>query len=192
MQTSVSLLERLRTQPDEPAWRRLHDLYRPLIRHWLLRDPTLRDEAEDLVQEVLAVVVRELPHFQRERTGSFRCWLRTITWNRWQAFRQSRARRPQLLASDSNFSLLAQLEDPHSALSHQWDEEHDRHVVHKLVELIEPQFELVTLQAFRRVVFDGAKAADVAKELGVSINAVLLAKSRVLKRLREEGEELIG
>jgi RNA polymerase sigma-70 factor (ECF subfamily) len=190
--TSVSLLERLRTEPDEAAWRRLHDLYRPLIRHWLLRDPTLRDEAEDLVQEVLTVVVRELPHFQRERPGSFRCWLRTITWNRWRAFRQSRERRPQLLTSDSDFSLLMQLEDPHSALSRQWDEEHDRHVVRRLMELIEPQFEPVTLQAFRRVVFDGAKAADVAAELRISVNAVLLAKSRVLKRLRQEGEGLIG
>jgi RNA polymerase sigma factor (sigma-70 family) len=192
MQTSVSLLERLRTQPDEPAWRCLHDLYRPLIRHWLLRDPTLRDEADDLVQEVLAVVVRELPQFQRERTGSFRCWLRTITWNRLQAFRQSRQHRPQLLASDSEFSVLMQLEDPHSALSRQWDEEHDRHVIRRLLELIEPQFEPVTVQAFRRVVFDGAKAALVATELGISINAVLLAKSRVLKRLRQEGEGLIG
>ena len=63
MQTSISLLERLRTQPDKTAWRRLHDLYRPLIRRWLLRDPTLRDETEDLLQEVLAVVVRELPRF---------------------------------------------------------------------------------------------------------------------------------
>jgi RNA polymerase sigma-70 factor (ECF subfamily) len=191
MQTSMSLLERLRTQPDEAGWRRLDDLYRPLIRHWLLRDPTLRDEADDLVQEVLAVVVRELPHFQRERTGSFRCWLRTITWNRLQAFRQSRDHRPQLLANRSGSSPLAELEDPHSALSRQWDEEHDRHVVRRLMELIEPQFEPVTLQAFRRVVFDGAKAAEVATELGLSINAVLLAKSRVLKRLRQEGDGLI-
>jgi RNA polymerase sigma-70 factor, ECF subfamily len=192
IQTSMSLLERLRTQPDEPAWRRLDDLYRPLIRHWLLRDATLRDEAEDLVQEVLAVVVRELPNFQRERPGSFRCWLRTITWNRLQAFWQSRQQWQQLSAGDSDGSILSQLEDPHSALSRQWDEEHDRHVVRRLMELIEPQFEPVTLQAFRRVVFDGAKTADVASELGISVNAVLLAKSRVLKRLRQEGEELIG
>ena len=188
--TSVSLLEKLRTQPDEAAWRWLDDLYRPLIRRWLLRDPTLRYEAEDLVQEVLAVVVRELPHFQHERAGSFRSWLRTITWNRLQAFWQVRQRRPRLLGSDSGGSFMSQLEDPHSALSRQWDEEHDRHVVRRLMELVEPQFEPDTLQAFRRIVFDGAKAADVAAELGISVNAVLLAKSRVLKRLRQEGEGL--
>jgi len=190
--TSLTLLERLRTQPDDAAWRRLDDLYRPLIRHWLLRDPTLRDEAEDLVQEVLPVVIRELPHFQRDRAGAFRSWLRTITWNRLQAFWQSRQHRPQLLESDSDSSILSQLEDPHSALSRQWDEEHDRHVVRRLMELIEPQFEPATLQAFRRMVFDGEKAAQVAVELGISVNAVLLAKSHVLKRLRQDGEGLIG
>ncbi len=192
IQTSITSLERLRNQPDEAAWQRLDDLYRPLIRRWLRRDPSLRDEAEDLVQDVLAVLVRELPHFQRERDGSFRCWLRTITWHRLQAFRQARRHRPQLLGSDADGSLLAQLEDPHSALSRQWDEEHDRHVIRRFMERIEPQFEPATLQAFRRTVFDGAKAADVAMELGISVNAVLLAKSRVLKRLREEGEGFIG
>jgi RNA polymerase sigma-70 factor (ECF subfamily) len=192
MHTSVSLLERLRTQPDEAAWHRLDALYRPLIRRWLLRDPTLRDEAEDLVQEVLAAVVRELPHFRRERAGSFRCWLRTITWNRLQAFWQSRRHRPQLLGGDSESSLLAQLEDPHSPLSRQWDEEHDRQVVRRLMEVVELEFEPATLQAFRRTVFDGVKPAAAAAELGISVNAVLLAKSRVLKRLRQEGEGLIG
>jgi RNA polymerase sigma-70 factor (ECF subfamily) len=191
-QTSVSLLERLRTEPDGAAWRQFDDLYRPLIRRWLSRDPSLRDEAEDLVQEVLTVLVRELPHFRRDRDGAFRSWLRTITWNRLQAFWQSRRHRPQTLGGDSHGSILSQLEDPLSGLSGQWDEEHDRHVVRRLLERVEPLFEATTLQAFRRTVFDGAKAADVAEELGISVNAVLLAKSRVLKQLRQEGEGLLG
>jgi hypothetical protein len=49
VETSASLLERLRTAPDEAAWRRPDDLYRPLVRRWLLRDPSLGDDAEDLV-----------------------------------------------------------------------------------------------------------------------------------------------
>jgi RNA polymerase sigma-70 factor, ECF subfamily len=190
--TSLSLLEQLCTKPDEAAWRRLCDLYRPLIRRWLTRDPTLRDEADDLVQDVLAVLIRELPHFRWERPGSFRSWLRTITWNRLQAYWQSRRHRPQPLGGGLDDGPLAQLEHPDSDLSRRWDEEHDRHVVGRLMGLIESQFEPDTLRAFRRTVFDGAKATEVAAELGISVNAVLLAKSRVLKRLRQEGEGLIG
>src|SRR6185503_7832779 len=61
METSVSLLERLRSSPDEATWRRLDDLYRPLILRWLRRDPKVGAEAEDIVQEVMQVLLRELP-----------------------------------------------------------------------------------------------------------------------------------
>jgi RNA polymerase sigma-70 factor (ECF subfamily) len=191
IQTSMSLLEQLRTTPDEAAWRRLDDLYRPFIRSWLSRDPSLRDEVEDLVQEVLAVVIRELPTFQRERPGSFRHWLRTITSNRLEAFRKARHRRPHALAKHFDDSILAQLEDANSALSRQWDQEHNDFVVGRLLKWIEPQFKPVTVQAFVRVVFHGEKPADVAKELGISVNAVRVAKSHVAQRLRQEGKDLI-
>ena len=61
MDTSVSLLQRLTTQPDEASWQRLDALYRPLIRSWLLREPRLRGDVDDLIQEVMTVLVRELP-----------------------------------------------------------------------------------------------------------------------------------
>jgi RNA polymerase sigma-70 factor, ECF subfamily len=86
--------------------------------------------------------------------------------------------------------MLDQLEDPSSDLSRVWDREHDQHIARRLLELIEPHFEARTWQAFRRVVLDGCKAAAVAAELGLSVNAVLLAKSRVLHRFREEAQGL--
>jgi RNA polymerase sigma-70 factor (ECF subfamily) len=191
METSASLLERLRTAPDEAAWQRLDELYRPLLRRWLLRDPTLGAEAEDVVQEVMVVLVRELPGFQRRRTGSFRRWLRTITAHRLGALYRSRKNRPLALGSPLAESPLMQLADPSSELSCQWDEEHDRYVLRRLMELIGPLFEAATLAAFRRVVFDAIAPAQAAAELGLSLNAVLLAKSRVLSRLRQEAEGLI-
>jgi RNA polymerase sigma-70 factor (ECF subfamily) len=191
METSASLLERLRTTPDEAAWRRLDELYRPLIRRWLLRDPSLGNEAEDVIQDVMSVLVRELPDFHRRRHGSFRRWLRTITAHRLGAFYRSRRNRPLALGSPLEDSPLMQLADPHSELGSQWDREHDRHVLSCLMELIAPLFEPTTLAAFRRVAVEGVAPARAAEELGVSHNAVLVAKSRVLNRLRQEAEGLI-
>jgi RNA polymerase sigma-70 factor (ECF subfamily) len=191
METSASLLERLRSAPDEAAWRRLDDLYRPLIRRWLLRDPALGEEANDLVQDVMGVLVRELPGFQRQRTGSFRRWLRTVTAHRLGAHYRSRKNRPLALGAPPEECPLAQLADPNSELSRLWDEEHDRYVLRRLMDLIEPMFEPSTLAAFRRVAYDGVAPAQAAEELGLSLNAVLLAKSRVLSRLRQEAEGLI-
>jgi RNA polymerase sigma-70 factor (ECF subfamily) len=135
----------------------------------------------------MAVLVRELPRFQRRRSGSFRRWLRTITVRRLAAHWRSRKDQPRPIGA----SPLAQLTDPHSELSRRWDAEHDRHVLRRLMDLVAPQFEPATLAAFRRIAFDEVAPAQVAEELGLSLNAVLLAKSRVLNRLRQEAEGLI-
>jgi RNA polymerase sigma-70 factor (ECF subfamily) len=73
----------------------------------------------------------------------------------------------------------------------QWDREHEEHVVRRLLELLEGEFNPKTLQAFRRQVFDGAEAEAVAAELEMTVPAVYVAKSRVLARLRKEAEGLL-
>lgn len=191
-ETSASLLDRLRAQPDEAAWHKLVDMYTPLIRGWLRQQARLDTEADDIVQEVLTVVVRKLPGFERQpRPGAFRRWLRNITVNCLRDFWRARRGRP-LATGDSDFlQMLDQLEDPESAASQQWDQEHNRHVGQKLLEIIQPRFEKTTWRAFQRVVLDGAAPAEVAAELGITVNAVHIAKSRVLALLREEGRGMI-
>jgi RNA polymerase sigma-70 factor, ECF subfamily len=191
-ETSASLLDRLRLQPDAGAWQRLVDLYTPLIQGWLRRHGVPPQDADDVVQEVLTVVVRRLPDFRRQpRTGAFRRWLRTITVNCLRDHWRARRGRP-VATGDSDFlQVLDQLADPDSGLSRLWDEEHDRHVTHRLLELIRPEFQPKTWEAFRRVALDGVAPDQAAAELGMSINAVFIAKSRVLTRLRQEGAGLI-
>jgi RNA polymerase sigma-70 factor (ECF subfamily) len=191
-ETSASLLDGLQKQDDPAAWPRLVALYTPLIRGWLRQHARLDQDADDLVQDILAVVVRKLPDFRREpRTGAFRRWLKNITVN---CLRNSwRARRTQPVApGNSAFAeMLRELEDPESALSRLWDQEHDRYVMHHLLGLIRPCFQPATWRAFERVALDGIPPDQVAEERGVSVNSVFIAKSRVLARLRQEGRDLI-
>src|SRR5438270_640353 len=160
-QTPVSLLERLRERPDAEAWQQLVDLYRPLLLRWLRRDALQEPDAEDLAQEVLSVVIRELSHFQHnQRPGAFRHWLRTIMVNCLHAF--WRSRRPHLVGTGRSdlVQMLAQLEDPHSDLSRRWDQEHDRHVVGRLLQRVETAFTPSTWRAFRRLVLESGQAED--------------------------------
>jgi RNA polymerase sigma-70 factor (ECF subfamily) len=186
-ETSLSLLDRLCAQPDAESWRRLVDLYTPLIHGWLRRHSVPAADADDLTQDVMAVVVRELAQFKHnQHPGAFRTWLRAITVNRLRVLWRSRHARP-VATGDSDFlKMLDELEDPESNLTRLWDQQHDQHIARKLMDLVQPQFEPATWQAFRRVVLDGVKAAVAAAELNLSVNAVLLAKSRVLSRLRQE------
>lgn len=190
--TSLGLLDRLRhAKPDASEWRRLQDIYLPLIRHWLARLPGLHDEIEDLTQEVLVVLFRELPAFERRRHGSFRAWLRQITVNRMWVFCKTRRKQPLAGGGSEVEELLTQLEDPSSELARQWDRDHDKHVFQQLLALVRSDFAPDTCQAFRRFALDGQTAARVAEELAMSESAVVQAKSRVLKRLREEAGDLM-
>jgi RNA polymerase sigma-70 factor (ECF subfamily) len=190
--TSLSLLDRLRTTPDDGAWGRLVAVYRPWIVGWVVRHGLGDGDAEDLAQDILVVVLRELPFFQHNRRpGAFRAWLRAITVHRVRAFVRSRKDRPRP-GGDSDFlEHLNQLPDPASEPSRVWDRDHDAHVVRRLLELIGPEFRELTWRAFRAVMLEGETPAAAAARLGLSVNAVLLAKSRVLARLRREAQGLI-
>jgi RNA polymerase sigma-70 factor (ECF subfamily) len=189
--TPISLLERLRLRPDANSWQRLVDLYTPLVAGWLRALGVQPSDADDLTQDTLTTLVRELPSFHHNlRPGAFRRWLRGIVLNRLRASRRTR----QPIPAAGNLSLeqtLDRLEDPASDLSRRWDEEHDRHVVRRLLELITPEFEPATWQAFRMVVLEGKTTAEAAEALATSPNAVRIAKSRVLARFRREIDGLI-
>lgn len=185
--TPVSLLERLRVRPDGDAWHRLTRLYAPLVRGWLTRMGVQPADADDLTQETLAVLLRELPSFQHDlRPGAFRRWLKTIVLNRARAFWRGRGKSPQA-AEDA----LSQLESPDSGLSREWDLDHDRHVARRLLAELAGEFEPQTWQAFRLLLVEGLPTDQVAARLAMTPNAVRIAKSRVLTRLRKEAEGLL-
>jgi RNA polymerase sigma-70 factor (ECF subfamily) len=189
--TSVSLLDRLKlARPESSDWNRLQGVYLPLIQKWLGRVPGLGDESADLAQEVLLVVFREIPRFDRQREGSFRAWLRQVTVNKVRNFRRQRRRRPTA-GLDPADGFLERLADPSGDLAREWDRDHDKHVVERLLAIVQPDFNPTTWEAFRRFGVDGVPAGPVAEELGLTENAVILAKSRVLKRLREEAGDLL-
>lgn len=191
-QTSPSLLDRLTDRGDADAWQRLVEIYTPLVRGWLARHAVQDADCSDLVQEVLAVVMRRLPDFHHnQRRGAFRSWLRAITTNCLRDFWKARRYRPRATGDSDFVQVLAQLEDPDSGMSKDWDREHDLHVTKKLLEMLQGHFEPRTWTAFVRVAVEGNDAGKVAGELKMTVNAVLIAKSRVLARLRQEASGLI-
>jgi RNA polymerase sigma-70 factor (ECF subfamily) len=190
--TSQSLLAKARDCSDQSAWRRPTELYQPLIEKWVRPHVTQRADAEDVVQEVLSTLVRDLPQFDHnQRPGAFRAWLRTITAHRLQGYWEKRNALPMTSGGPELRAALDQLADPSSALSRSWEDEHDRYVTRTLLASIRLEFQPATWRAFELQVIDGQTAAQVASALGMSVNAVLIAKSRVLKRLREKAAGLV-
>jgi RNA polymerase sigma-70 factor (ECF subfamily) len=174
------------------AWKDLTELYRPLIVGWLNRQGVPASDLEDLSQDILVSVVKHLPGFQHSgRRGAFRSWLRTIVCNRTTDYWRASDAGTQASGGSSATVALQQLADPQSDLNRQWDEEHDRYVLSCLLDLVDEEFEPTTVRAFRRLALDGVSGAEAAQELGMSVAAVYVAKSRVLQRIRQEAEGLI-
>jgi RNA polymerase sigma-70 factor (ECF subfamily) len=184
-ETSVSLIEQVRDPEATEAWDRLAAIYTSLLHTWFRAAGLQAADRDDLTQRVLEVLVRRLPQFEHNgRPGAFRAWLRSIGVN---LLREFWRRRP----APASASVLDELIDPRSSLSRLWDKEHDRHVLHGLLAMVQGEFAEPAWQAFRRLALDGVTAREVAAELGTTVNAVLISKSRVLARLRQEAAGLL-
>jgi RNA polymerase sigma-70 factor (ECF subfamily) len=185
VETSLTLLDRLTTAPSDADWRRLVDLYGPLLGEWLARAGVPPADRDDLAQEVLLVLVREVGEFDHRGPGAFRAWLRGILANRVRDYYRGRAGRPVTGAG------LEELADPASGLSQLWDREHNEYVAARVLGRVRVDFSETTWAAFAGQVLEGRPARDVAAALGISRNAALIAKSRVLCRVRAELAGLI-
>lgn len=179
--TPVSLLERLRQSPAGEDWARFVDIYTPLMLTWSHRLGLDEHDTADLAQEVFAALVEHLPRFEYDPARSFRAWLKTVFLNAWR----KKQRRPPAGPLDAD-----RVADPDPAL--EVDEaEHRRYVVRRALGVMQAEFEPATWRACWELVVQDRPAAEVAAELGTTVNAVYLAKSRVLRRLRTELAGLI-
>ncbi len=180
MDTPASLLERLRRPAEQHAWARFVDLYTPLLCYWAGQAGCSEPDAADLVQEVLLVLIRKLPGFTYDCRKSFRGWLRTILLNKWRD-RQRRAELPLEPGGATLDELPAG--DPGDPLD---EAEYREYLVGRAMELMRSEFQPATWKACWESVVSDRPAAEIAAELGMTVDAVYAAKSRVLRRLRQE------
>jgi RNA polymerase sigma-70 factor (ECF subfamily) len=188
---SSSLLVRVWSQ-DQAAWQRLVSLYTPLVYHWCRRAGLQAADAADVGQEVFRAVARNIGEFRKERSGgSFRRWLSVIARTKIIDHRRRQDAQVAALGGNEGEALLQQVAEESATTSDVASEAEDVHLLyHRAVQLIQGEFEEPTWRAFWRTAVDGIDAAQVATELGLSRNAVYLAKGRVLRRLREEFADL--
>lgn len=182
--TRVSLLYQL-GEGNSAAWSELDSLYRPLISGWLARYDLQRSDVDDLTQEVMVVVARQVESFQHNgNPGAFRNWLKTTAINLARNYlRKKGVAKGKGTSSLQN--MLEQLEDPESHVSSEFNRAHDQVVVQRLMEHISSQFAPETLAVFKMHVFEGVSARETAERNGVPVSKVHVAKSRVMRKLRE-------
>lgn len=183
--SASTLIQKLKCR-DEAAWQRLVDLYQPLLLAWCRHYGIDANHAADVVQEVFAQVAHSIGDFEPHPGGSFRGWLWRITRNKLNDWH--RREHDRVLAqggTDAQKRMAAIPEELPEDSDIVLRQETDR-LMHRGIELVRAEFEDRTWKAFWRSAVEGEPTADIARDMGISTNAVRQAKSRVLRRLRSE------
>ncbi len=190
--TRYSLLSRLQNWDDWESWKDFFDTYWRLIYSVAIKSGLTDTEAQDVVQETLISVAKDIQKFRRDRQlGSFKGWLRNLT--RWRIADQLRKRtRAEWRATAADANDLAALEtaeaaDPAvSGLETAWDDEWQANLLSAAMERVKRRVKEEHYQMFDLYVVKGWPVAKVAEVLGVGVGRIYLAKHRVAALIKKE------
>jgi RNA polymerase sigma factor (sigma-70 family) len=184
-ETSLTLLERLQVNPDDPvAWRLFVERYQPRIRRWCLAWGLQDSDADDVAQEVLVKLFGALRKFHYDPSRSFRAWIKTVTQHAWSDFVRARHKDPGRNAGP--IALVADSAEAQSDLERQLEEAFDRELLDVAMHRVKGRVKPATWDAFQLTAIDGLSGAEVAQRLRIPVAHVFVAKHRVQKMLQEE------
>jgi len=188
LSTSTSLLEGLRKPGNHIAWKRFSDHFRPLIVLYARGSFNLSPaDAEDGAQDALTSFYTAYRRGEYEpQKGRLSAWLFGIATNRLKEIvrRKGQNREVQAAETATTTGFLARIPDD-ATLEHRWEEQWRQAAIEQCMNSVRRQFADQTLEAFELFAVANRPAREVADRLGMTVNAVFLAKHRVLKRLRE-------
>jgi RNA polymerase sigma-70 factor (ECF subfamily) len=168
-------------------------MYSPLVYHWCRRAGMVGEDIHDVVQEVFQALSMNLDQFDKSRgPGAFRKWVRGITRFKVCDYFKGKARQPYGAGGTDAYKMILEVpvnpEDDSEA-----ENESERNTLYlRALDLIRGDFEERTWQAFWRLGVENKATDEVAAELGMTAMAVRQAKSRVLRRIKDEVGDLIG
>lgn len=188
--TRLSLLLRVRDLTDEGAWRDFVECYAPRVYQWCCRLGLQEADAADVAQSVLLKLVSGLQSFEYlPQRGRFRGWLKTVTRHVvCDLERQSRSRGWDCFAESSG--VVDRGPSPADQLHAELEAAHQAELLRTATVNVQPRFSKVNWRAYELTCQDGLAAPEVARQLGMTIAEVYVAKSRILKSLRAEVQRL--
>jgi RNA polymerase sigma factor (sigma-70 family) len=189
--TRPSLVLRLRDPQDTAAWSEFVEIYEPLI-YRLAKNKGLQDaDAQDLCQDVLRAVASAIERWDpNPAKGRFRGWLFRITRNLLVNFLVDRRRQIVGSGSSSIFELLEAQPASDVEAEAEFEVEFRRRAFRWAADQVKKDFAETTWQAFWKTGVENKPIAAVAEELGLSVGAIYIARTRVLAKLRERVSSL--
>jgi RNA polymerase sigma-70 factor (ECF subfamily) len=190
--TRRSLVTRLKHWDDQEAWQRFFDSYWRLIYEVARRSGLADAEAQDVVQDTVIAVAKQMPTFRYDpAVGSFKSWLRLITRRRVADHLRKRGRQPAVVepvpGDEERTSLIERVPEPGpGAFDRLWDEEWQRRLFDQALKRVKQRVDARQFQIFDCYVLKQWSVEDVARVLKVTAGQVYLAKHRLAALLKDE------
>ncbi|MCH8150729.1 MAG: RNA polymerase sigma factor [Planctomycetes bacterium] len=193
--TSSTVLDALADSRNQAAWGQFVSYFRAPIVNFATGTGLRTEEAEDVAQETLLAFARGYQNNQYDRSkGRLSKWLFGIAYRQVKyAFRKRQHTPGQINTATDGTTFWSSVPDEQTATV-SWNETWGHAVLAHCLDQVKNEVQSTTFQAFELTTFGKLPPDDVAAELGMSKNAVVLAKHRVVKRLRElrkQYEELL-
>jgi RNA polymerase sigma-70 factor (ECF subfamily) len=188
--TSPTLLGRLACSPtDQAAWDEFVARYGPQIHGWCQRWGLQASDAQDVTQNILLELARQMRGFRYDPAGSFRGWLKTVAHRAWGKFVRARGR-PGLGSGDSAVAALLDSVAAGDDLLQRFEEQSERELFEQAAARVRLRVQPRTWDAFRLLALEGRPGAEVAECLGMKVAAAYVAKSKARKLIEEEVRRL--
>lgn len=187
--TRITLLDEIQATHNSDRWAEFFSNYGQLLSRWLVAQDVPPSDADDIRQETMLVVLKELPKFEHNgRTGAFRNWLKQILTNRLRRHWEKKKSRKE---QNDLGELIESLEDSSNRLSIDFSRTHDQFLVQQLLKRAEDHFPRERMQLFRELVLDEIPIQDLTAKYGLSKGTIRVQQHRVLKWLKDHGAGLI-
>ncbi len=193
--TRRTLLSRLKQWDDQKSWQDFFDIYWKLIYSTALRSGLNEAEAQDVVQDTIISVARQMPNFKYDAArGSFKSWLFLIIRRRIADHLRKEYRRVKIQEGDAQSSrtaLLERLADPGAALTGEiWDEEWKSQLFDAALQRVKRHVDSKQFQIFDCYVLKEWPVKDLVSAFGVSANQVYVIKHRISALIADEVRKL--
>lgn len=198
--TRKSLIARLQNWDDRKTWDEFYQTYWRLIYSVAVKSGLRQDEAFDVVQETILSIAKQSKENRYDpNAGSFKSWLLNMT--RWRIGDQFRKRKKDTAMLQPDYedeggrgeAIVERMEDPAGdKLERLWNAEWAKNLTKSGLERVKRKVSAKQYQIFDCYVVKGWDTEKVARELGVSVTQVYLAKHRVGSILKKELAELDG
>jgi RNA polymerase sigma-70 factor (ECF subfamily) len=188
--TSLTLLGQLRAQPaNQAAWRKFVARYGPRIENWCRGWGLQPADAQDVTQNVLAAMVKQMATFEYDPSGRFRSWLKTVAYRAWCVFQQQRQKKARA-SGDSAVRELLESVPAREDFVQQLEVECDREILDVAIQCVRERVADHTWEAYRLAAMQGLSGEEVAVRLQMKVGAVYVARSKVNKMLQQEIQRL--